>query len=408
MKNVFYGLVLLAPLACAQSVKQSNSGNDTGGAGGDSNSSSSSTDPSNSGGITNTAGSGGTSSTSPRTTANGGSGGTGGALASGGTVTVGASTNFEMSDCGLPIASAGGVTRPSGTPGNFKVLNWAGFKGAVSYTFDDANQSQIDNYAALQALGVPMTFYLQTGKSSAQDPIWKQALLDGHELGNHTKNHTHDNTTDPTINAADVDAATTFIQSQFGVKPYTMAAPYGDPGYATLAESRFLINRGVNNAVIVPNGTTNPFNLPCFIPATGAKSTVFNAQTDSALTSGGWRVVLVHGFENGGDGAYQPINIDEFTTHVRYAKSLRTLWLDSVVNVGAYWRAQKLLSTVTPTQSGSENTWTWTLPNNFPPGKCLRATVDGGTLLQGGKALTWNEHGFYEIALDAGSVTLAP
>ena len=34
--------------------------------------------------------------------------------------------------------------------------------------------------------------------------------------------------------------------------------------------------------------------------------------------------------------------------------------------------------------------------------------VDGGTLSQNGKALAWNGHGYYEIALDAGSLTLSP
>ena len=46
--------------------------------------------------------------------------------------------------------------------------------------------------------------------------------------------------------------------------------------------------------------------------------------------------------------------------------------------------------------------WTWTLPENFPPGKYLRVKVDGGTLTQGAAALPWVTHGYYEVALDAG------
>jgi hypothetical protein len=38
----------------------------------------------------------------------------------------------------------------------------------------------------------------------------------------------------------------------------------------------------------------------------------------------------------------------------------------------------------------------------------LRITVAGGTPSQSGRALTWNDHGYYEIALDAGSLTLGP
>jgi hypothetical protein len=118
--------------------------------------------------------------------------------------------------------------------------------------------------------------------------------------------------------------------------------------------------------------------------------------------------VLVHGFAGGSDGAYQPVDIGEFTASVTHAKSLGNMWIDSMVNVAAYWRAQKLLSTAAPTTSGSDKIWNWTLPQNFPPGKCLRVKVDGGTVKQGNKTLEWDSHGYYEIALDAGSVTVSP
>ena len=38
----------------------------------------------------------------------------------------------------------------------------------------------------------------------------------------------------------------------------------------------------------------------------------------------------------------------------------------------------------------------------------LRVTVDGGTLSQGGTPLVWDTHGYYEVALGKGSVTLSP
>jgi peptidoglycan/xylan/chitin deacetylase (PgdA/CDA1 family) len=293
------------------------------------------------------------------------------------------------------------VAKPSGTPGDLTVIPWAGFKGAASYTFDDANATQIAHYAELQALGVRMTFYLYTGKNSAGNAIWAQAVKDGHELGNHTKSHTQTGT------EADVDDATEFIKTKFGVTPYTMAAPYGDSSYVAIAKPRFMINRGVSNALITPTGATNPFNLPCYIPPTDAKATAFNAQMDTAASQGGWRVVLVHGFNGGTDGAYQPVDIAEFTSSVTYAKDLG-LWVDSVVNVGAYWIGHKLLASAAPTTAGAEKTWTWTLPSNFPPGKCLRVQVPGGTVKQNGKSLEWDEHGYYQISLDYGSVTVAP
>ena len=41
-------------------------------------------------------------------------------------------------------------------------------------------------------------------------------------------------------------------------------------------------------------------------------------------------------------------------------------------------------------------------------GKYLRVTVTGGTPMQGGAAVDWDDHGYYEVALDTGSLTLAP
>jgi peptidoglycan/xylan/chitin deacetylase (PgdA/CDA1 family) len=294
------------------------------------------------------------------------------------------------------------VPRPSGTAGNITVLNWAGFTSAVTYTFDDSNSSQIQNYGQLQALGVPYTFYMWTGKSDASNSVWTTAVKDGHELGNHTQSHQSAGT------VADINAATQFITQHFSVKPWTMAAPNGAAVYTTLANGLFLINRGVADNLIAPNDNTDPFTLPCYIPPTGATATMFNAEVDSAHSAGRWRVILVHGFTGGTDGAFQPVPLAEFLSGVRHTISLGDMWIGTVVNVAAYWRGQKAFSQATTTMSGSDKTWTWKLPANFPPGKFLRVTVPGGTLKQNGATLPWDPHGYYEIALDAGSVTVSP
>lgn len=305
---------------------------------------------------------------------------------------------------GLPVPPGAGLPRPSGTPGNITVLNWAGFTSAVSYTFDDTNSSQISNYAALNALGVRMTFYLITNKTTEfNSAVWLQALRDGHEIGSHTRSHRRPGT------AADVDAGDLDLRNKFGITVYTMAAPFGDPSYIALAAPRYLINRGVNDGNILPNGNTDPFNVNCFVPAAGAAASAFNNAIDAGRTAGAWKTVLVHGFMGGSDSAYQPVAIGEFTASVNHAKSLGDVWIDTVLNVAAYWRAQKMFSAIAPATSGNSRTWTWTLPAHFPPGKVLRVRVDGGTLTQpGGRTLTWDDHGYYEVALDAGSVTLSP
>jgi peptidoglycan/xylan/chitin deacetylase (PgdA/CDA1 family) len=306
----------------------------------------------------------------------------------------------------LPVPPTTGVPQPAGAAQNLRVLNWAGFGAAVTYTFDDSNSSQFQNYPALAALDVPMTFYLQTNKDDAgqNDAIWRQILGDGHELGNHTRTHQQ---TGANI-GADTDAATTFIESRFDVTVYTMAAPFGDASYIEVARPRFLFNRGVNGGLVRPNDNSNPFNLPCFIPAAGLNTGGFNTQVDMARAAGAWQIMLVHGFTGGNDQAFQPVAIGQFTGGVQYAKGLGDVWIDTLVNVGAYWQAQKLLTSATPANDAGAQTWTWTLPAHFPPNQFLRVRVDGGALTQAGVPLAWDEHGYYEVALDAGSLRLSP
>jgi len=354
-----------------------------------------STDPPSNDGA-DAAGSDGASTDAAGGTVSDGAGGS----ASDGDGTGGAS--LARSACGLPLFGAPGQAAPSGSVGGLEVIDWAGATFAVSYTFDDSNSSQISAYADLQALGVPMTFYLQTGKSESEDPVWQQALDDGHELGNHTESHLME------ADGTDIDAATMFIEETFGLAPLTMAAPYGDDSYIPLAQERFFINRGVPGGSMAPLASTNVFNLPCYVPPTGATTEAMNAPIDTALSQGRWQIVLVHGFTGGSDAAYQPVGLADFVAHVEHAKSLEGGWIDTVVLVGSYFIGQKLVAEATPTTEGDSTTWSWTLPPHFPVDRCVRVKVDGGTLSQGDQQLTWNEHGYYEVDLDAGSLTLAP
>jgi peptidoglycan/xylan/chitin deacetylase (PgdA/CDA1 family) len=303
------------------------------------------------------------------------------------------------------------VPQPSATAGNLQVLNWAGFKAAVSYNFDDANSSQTDNYSQLKALGVPFTFYLIGNKITKS--TWAPIFADGHEFANHTQDHN-------TVSQSNVDTGKATILSNFpSAKVTTFAAPNGwitqgasagTPGYGQYAQPEYFIVRGVSDGLMKPGNETTPSwgNVYCYIPPMGAATSNFNTEVDGAYSGGGWRVILVHGFVGGSDSAYQPVPLQNYIDGINYTKTTYPdMWIGTMDAVGAYWRGQNAFNAAAKTMSGTSTTWTWTLPSNFPTGKYLRVTVDGGTLTQDGQTLAWDSHGYYEIALDVGSLTLS-
>jgi peptidoglycan/xylan/chitin deacetylase (PgdA/CDA1 family) len=262
----------------------------------------------------------------------------------------------------------------------------------VSFTFDDGNSSQISNYSKLNATGARATYFLVTGWGNASNAVWRTAVANGHEIGNHTKSHSS------SASLSDLQAAEDYIKSTYGVTAYSMAAPNGASSWATVAPSLMLFNRGVANGLIGPRDSTNQYSLPAYIPPSGASSSTMDVEVNAAKTSGKWKIFIVHGF-TGDSAAYQPVAIDAMTTTMSNAVK-NGLWADTMTNVGAYWLGQKLISSSATTSA------TWTLPAHFPPNMCLRVTTTGGTVKQNGAVVPWNDHGYYEISLDAKSVTV--
>ncbi|WP_437759012.1 polysaccharide deacetylase family protein [Sorangium sp. So ce1389] len=367
--------------------------------------------------------SGATSGVGGATSGAGGSGGSGG----GEQATTGASTGGSAGgdgggggagggESGLPTPPGDSVPKPSGAPGNLVVLPWAGFKAAVTYTFDDAQPSHIAHYDALQAEGIPMTFYVNSGRNDLAnfDETWTKAVQDGHELGNHTAHHCHADMTECAGEPAgglieEIDECTDYIVSHYGQSDvWTMASPFGDTGWNEPAKSRFFLNRGVQGGTVGPNDNSDPWNLPTVMANGGETVEPFTTAIDSVRSDGKWVNFLFHTILPTEDHWYADVELTSITDSMKHAKGLKDVWIDTMVNIGAYWVGQKVLAEATSDTSGDETIWTWTLPEHFPTGKYLRVTVDGGTLTQGGNALAWNEHGYYEIALDAGTLTLSP
>ncbi|HET7541353.1 MAG TPA: polysaccharide deacetylase family protein [Polyangiaceae bacterium] len=350
----------------------------------------------NTAGAAPTAGSPGTGGTGAGGTGAGGknAGGTssGGASAGGAPPTGGTGPTASFKCDNLSLApSTTGVAKPSGAAGGLKVIDWAGFKGAASFTFDDNRPSQMDSYSALKATGAHFTWFLIASSASASS--YKPTMADGQEIANHTQTHPQSNPTQ-----AEVTNAQNTLKTNFGVDVHSMAAPNCADGWKPFgAPAKLFQDRGpCGGGTIAPRDSkVDPLWLPAYMPTEGAPASEITGQ----LAMGKWAIFVVHGFVNDGGMTYHPVPIANMTAAMSKAVS-DGYWPETMTNVGAYFQGQRLIPESATTSA------TWTLPANFPPNMCVRITTTGGTVTQKGETIAWDSHGYYQISLDAGEVTI--
>lgn len=304
------------------------------------------------------------------------------------------------------------VPRPSESVSepNLRVLPWAGFSAALSYTFDDTQPSQLEHWEELEATGIPMTFFANPNANwqAGFDDAWTAVAASGSEIGNHTWSHCHSDLSDCTpVGTAEeeIDEATAYIIDHFGVPAVlSFASPFGDSGWNEYAVPRFLVARGVQSGLVPATGVSNWHNLPIMGVSEGQTAEDFDAAIDNAHSQGRWGIFLFHSILPTSNNWYAGVEIADIVASIDYALGLEDVWIERIGVVGAYARAQQMLEAVTP----SDNRWTWTLPERYPHGGVLRVSVDGGTLSQGGSELSWDPHGYFEVDLDAGELSWSP
>jgi peptidoglycan/xylan/chitin deacetylase (PgdA/CDA1 family) len=125
---------------------------------------------------------------------------------------------------------------------------------ALSLLFDDARFFQIDTgIPLLDKYGVKATFYISPGTMLLKANEWKNAVTNGHEVGNHSVFHpctgnfnwSKDKALENyTLNKmmTELDSANRLIKERLGVHPVSFAYPCGQT----------FIGRGINVQSYVP------------------------------------------------------------------------------------------------------------------------------------------------------------
>jgi peptidoglycan-N-acetylglucosamine deacetylase len=293
---------------------------------------------------------------------------------------------------------------------DLKVVPWNGHKAATSLTFDDGDPSHLDVVIPeLNKRHLHGTFFLIANKIDRKDD-WRKILADGHEIGNHTLDHKHASELTPQDEEAQVVGAQNVLQKEFGIAIYSFAYPFVEisPGLkAQVAKTDLLARGGYGaNYYITPDQDLDWMNVPSQTTMTAFPFSTYQGWIDDDYQKGGWLVWMIHGLE-GTPWGWQPITKQIFGQILDDLQS-KDIWVETFTEVGSYLRAQKAFEKSVVQKSDSGETWSWDMPDHFPPNVTLKVSLSsdlktGGAAVeiqQGNQKLLPDAKGFYSINFD--------
>ena len=200
----------------------------------------------------------------------------------------------------LPIVPASGFRWPDG------------LRGAVSLTYDDGLDSQIDNAVPdLQAAGFKATFFLTRENMEARLADWQGVFRLGHEVGNHSVTHPCQlkHCTSVRFGDTEIEPMETFLDENFSADRFrSYAYPCGFIGLGQGSLSQRIARyqhalRGRVSAARTVSGLANdplrvagdPFLLHAYEPTYDVDDPrrAF-LYVRRALASGGWAILVFH------------------------------------------------------------------------------------------------------------------
>lgn len=229
-----------------------------------------------------------------------------------------------------------------------------GKRAAISLTFDDARLSQVDaGLPILDKYGVKATFYVSPDGVKERLEGWRQAVKNGHEIGNHTVTHpctgnyafSKDNALED-MTLADIKReiveADRILGELLGVKPTSFAYPccqtfvgrgQNVKTYVPMVAKRFLTAR-------MGGDDTGNNPLVCDLSqlmAGGSDDMTFEKVKpliDQAVAEGRWLILCGHEV---GDPGFQITSTATLDAICRYATDpANGLWIDTVSRIGRY------------------------------------------------------------------------
>ncbi len=297
-----------------------------------------------------------------------------------------------------------------------QVVPWNGHKAATSLTFDGGDPSQLD--VAVPELNQRHwhgTFFLIANHIVRKDE-WRKVLASGHEIGNHTLDHQHAKELASADEESQVVGARRVLQKEFGIQVYTFAYPFNEtsPGLKKWVESTHLLARGGNTDryEITPDQDPDWMEIPARGTLTDIPLSSYRKWIDADYRKGGWLVWVIHGLEGTPSGG-EPISQKNFEGILDDLQS-KDIWVGTFLEVGSYFRAEKIFEHASVKEVDSEKDWSWDLPDHFPDRVFLKLRlVPSGErgvgkveFRQDGRKLTPDSQGIYTIDFNLKGLTM--
>ena len=284
--------------------------------------------------------------------------------------------------------------------GPITTVPWNGYPGAVSFTFDDCEISQLNNLGDYfeKNQDIKVTFFLTGGMNAGNQPKYFPMAAKGHEIGNHSKSHS-----DLTANGANLKAEITeykhTLESKGDFEVVSFATPYcyyNDAVEAEIAKEH-IVNRNCQGAIKYKwddEPVWERISSDCYQGDTRqSKGNMSEAKQKNA-----WTVQLNHNVDGRGFG--YGIETSDMISIMDEAKA-QGLWRAPMGRVAAYYRAHFVIDKATSTDIDGGFKVTWKSPHPaMPKSVPLRVKIegaDGKTVKQKGKEIQAEDDGSYVI-----------
>ncbi len=250
----------------------------------------------------------------------------------------------------LSLGAVSGFSQKS-LKGNsdYEIGTWQDFKAAaICFTFDDGCLNQYKTAIPMfNEYGFKLTMFTVTSWSPDWEKL-KKASLNGHEIASHTVHHSTLGQLPDDLQASELANSQNEINKYITDKKcLTLAYPNCVTGNYDIIGKYYIAARGCQGFIegSTPNDFMDISSIICGVQGTVKTAGDFINKTDSAVSSGGLCVFLIHAIDD--DSGYSPLLSSELRKELEYLKNINDkVWVAAFRDIVIYIRERNSVSII--------------------------------------------------------------